>query len=714
MSFPVKLTPNTPVTDIHGVGKARAAILNKLGIFTARDLIYHFPRSYENRGDVRLLGSYSTDTPCSYILTVATEVSSAKINQRLTVSKFRAFDESGSCEVVFFNSPFVKDIFHIGGVFRFFGKTSFSKNKRLTLTAPKYEPFVQDAPLADLAPVYPLTEGITSKTLLKLIGGVINDLLPVLPDFLPDEVRLNNSLPTLSTAIKNLHFPENENMLISAARRMAFDELFIFGLNVAFSRRERKLCEGVSFKPCSLEPFTKLLPYELTRSQKDAINDVYRDTVLRRENGKTPAMARIIVGDVGSGKTVCAEAAIYIAKQSGYQSVLMVPTEILANQHYKDLSELLGKLGLNVALLTGSLTAAQKRKIYESVRLGETDVVVGTHALLSEKLEFSNLGLIVTDEQHRFGVNQRAVLKDKALRAHMLVMSATPIPRTLALALYGDLDISRITELPKGRLPIDTYVVNDGYRERLNAFIKKQVELGGQCYVVCPSIEENDEENQKYLSSEGVVLREVSKLKNAVEYTEQLRSALPNIKIECMHGRMKNAEKDAKMSDFVSGKTSVLVSTTVIEVGVNVPNASLIVIEDADRFGLSQLHQLRGRVGRGNRKSYCILVSNLNTDKAKARLEVMRSTLDGYEIADKDLMLRGPGDFLSSNNELNLRQSGGFEFKFASLTNDTSMLSSAFEAAKSIVNSDPNLEMEEHKNIKEEVERCTTSISTLS
>ena len=714
MSFPVKLTPNTPVTDIHGVGKARAAILNKLGIFTARDLIYHFPRSYENRGDVRLLGSYSTDTPCSYILTVATEVSSAKINQRLTVSKFRAFDESGSCEVVFFNSPFVKDIFHIGGVFRFFGKTSFSKNKRLTLTAPKYEPFVQDAPLADLAPVYPLTEGITSKTLLKLIGGVINDLLPVLPDFLPDEVRLNNSLPTLSTAIKNLHFPENENMLISAARRMAFDELFIFGLNVAFSRRERKLCEGVSFKPCSLEPFTKLLPYELTRSQKDAINDVYRDTVLRRENGKTPAMARIIVGDVGSGKTVCAEAAIYIAKQSGYQSVLMVPTEILANQHYKDLSELLGKLGLNVALLTGSLTAAQKRKIYESVRLGETDVVVGTHALLSEKLEFSNLGLIVTDEQHRFGVNQRAVLKDKALRAHMLVMSATPIPRTLALALYGDLDISRITELPKGRLPIDTYVVNDGYRVRLNAFIKKQVELGGQCYVVCPSIEENDEENQKYLSSEGVVLREVSKLKNAVEYTEQLRSALPNIKIECMHGRMKNAEKDAKMSDFVSGKTSVLVSTTVIEVGVNVPNASLIVIEDADRFGLSQLHQLRGRVGRGNRKSYCILVSNLNTDKAKARLEVMRSTLDGYEIADKDLMLRGPGDFLSSNNELNLRQSGGFEFKFASLTNDTSMLSSAFEAAKSIVNSDPNLEMEEHKNIKEEVERCTTSISTLS
>ena len=709
-----RITPDTEVLKLNGVGKARATALNKLGIFTARDLIYHFPRAYENRGNVKLLGDYLLDTPCSYILTVATEVSTAKINQKLTVSKFRAFDESGSCEVVFFNSPFIKDVFHIGGVFRFYGKTSFSKTKRLNLTSPKYEPYIEDVPLADLVAVYPLTDGITSKNLGILINRAINDILPTLPDFLPDDIRLKNSLPTRSLAIKNLHAPENEEALLNAARRMAFDELFLFGLNVAYSKRDRTRSEGVSFAPCSLEPFTKLLPYELTRSQKDAINDVYRDTVLNKENGKTPAMARIIVGDVGSGKTVCSEAAIYIAFKSGYQSALMVPTEILANQHYNDLSNLLGKLGVKVALLTGSLSQSKKNKIYEGITSGEIDVVVGTHALLSEKVDFKNLGLIVTDEQHRFGVSQRAILKDRAKKAHMLVMSATPIPRTLALTLYGDLDISRITELPKGRLPIDTYVVDDEYRQRLNAFIKKQVELGGQCYVVCPAIEDLEDENEKVLTVEGVVERGGIKLKNAVEYTEQLQKALPDVPVACMHGKMKNVEKDAVMKDFIEGRTKVLVSTTVIEVGVNVPNASLMVIEDADRFGLSQLHQLRGRVGRGSRKSYCILVSNLKTEKAKARLNVIKGTLDGYEIADKDLMLRGPGDFLSSNNGFILRQSGGFEFRFASLTNDSSLLSAAFEAAKSVVEKDPELLLPQHTDLKNDATRTNGSISTLS
>ena len=714
MSTLGKISPDTKVIDLHGVGKARATALNKMGIYTARDLLYHFPRSYENRGNIRLLGDYVTDAPAAYILTVATEVSTAKINQRLTISKFRAFDESGSCEVVFFNSPFVKDVFHIGGVFRFYGKTSFSKTKRLNLTSPKYEPYVEGVPLSDMVAVYPITDGITQKGLSSLIGHVLNDCLPSAVDFLPDNIRINNSLPTLSTAIKNLHAPENEQMLLSAARRMAFDELFLFGVNVALSRKDRTRSEGVSFSPCSLEPFTKLLPYELTRSQKDAINDVYKDTVLRKEDGKTPAMARIIVGDVGSGKTVCSEAAIYIAYKSGFQSALMVPTEILATQHYKDMTDLLGKLGLNVALLTGSVTQSKKQKIYEGLKSGEIDVVVGTHALLSEKVEFNNLGLIVTDEQHRFGVNQRAILKDRVKKAHMLVMSATPIPRSLALALYGDLDISRITELPKGRLPIETYVVDDEYRVRLNSFIKRQVELGGQCYIVCPAIEDTEDENEKILTLEGIVERGGIKLKNVIEYTEELKKSLPGTAIACMHGKMKNAEKDAIMADFISGKTSVLVSTTVIEVGVNVPNACLMVIEDADRFGLSQLHQLRGRVGRGGRKSYCVLVSNLNSDKAKARLEVIRNTLDGYEIADKDLAMRGPGDFLSSNNGFNLRQSGGFEFRFASLSNDTTLLSSAFEAARTIINRDPDLVMDEHKNIKNEMLRPSTSISTLS
>lgn len=709
-----QLTASTPIIELNGVGKIRAAQLEKLGIHTVGDLIYYFPRAYEKRGDVRPLSEFDSERPSAYILTVSTEVKSAKIRQGLTLSKFRAFDESGSVEITFFNSPYIKDLFHIGSTFRFWGKVCLQKNK-LQMTNPKYEPYVDGLSLEDFVPIYPLTDGISSKQIDKLIKSAINDILPEIIDPIPDNIRIENSLPTLTFAIKNAHFPESDQALIKAQKRLAFDEMLYFGLGISMSASQKTKGEGIKFSPCSLSPLTDLLPYELTGSQKAAINDVYRDCVIGN-NGVVSPMARIIVGDVGCGKTVCATASAYIAARSGYQTALMVPTEILARQHYAELSHLLGKLGIKVELLLGSTSAKEKRRIKESLAIGTTDVVVGTHALISDGVDFLDLGLVITDEQHRFGVGQRAKLKEKSKKAHLLVMSATPIPRTLALTMYGDLDISRITEMPKGRQRVNTFVVNEGYRLRLNDFIRKQIALGGQCYVVCPSIEKNEEEAFIIDYSTGELISENSlNLKSAVDFAKDLKKALPDIDIEVLHGRMKSAEKDEIMSRFASGETKVLVSTTVIEVGVNVPNACLMIVENAERFGLSQLHQLRGRVGRGRRKSYCVLVSDINSQKSKERLEVMRSTYDGFEIAEKDLVLRGPGDFFSSVSDNNLRQSGGFEFRYASMCDSTEMLTSAFAAAKSIVAADPKLELPQHANLKKETDRrINVSRSTIS
>ena len=707
-----------PVVKLSGVGKSRAEKLAKLGIHTIRDLIYYFPRAYENRGDVRLLGAYDTERPRSYVLTVANEVNSVMIKRGMTVSKFRAFDDSGSCEIVFFNSPFVKDIFHTGATFRFYGKASFAKNRRLVLTAPKYEPYIEGVLLNDFVPVYSLTEGISSKMLENLIKTALEEYLPSLIDPLPEDLRLKKSLPTIHYALRNIHFPKDTASIITAGRRLAFDEMLCFGLGIAVSAGKRTHGTGVSFNKCSLEPLTSLLPYELTNAQKNAINDIYRDTVIKKVDGKTPNMARILIGDVGSGKTICAAAAMYIAYKSGYQSAIMVPTEILANQHFDDLTELFAPLGINVRLLTSSVTQSKKKKIYEEIEDGTADVIVGTHALLSDKFTFKKLGLIVTDEQHRFGVAQRAVLKDRESEAHMLVMSATPIPRTLALAVYGDLDISRIDEMPKGRMRVDTYLVDEGYRLRLQEFIRKQVLNGGQCYVVCPSIAPDDISDGEFVFDEYADAKMVDgvslNLKNVIEYTEELKKSLPNIEIQALHGRMKSSEKEAVISSFVSGSTKVIVSTTVIEVGVNVPNASLMVIENAERFGLSQLHQLRGRVGRGNRKSYCVLVSDAKNEKARARLEVMQSTYDGFEIAEQDLMQRGPGEFFSSKADNNLRQSGGFEFKIASTYSDNDLFTDAFATAKEIVERDPGLMLPEHRRLYEEISSIVFNTSTIS
>ena len=689
------------VDKLKGVGATRSKQLAKLNIHTVKDLVYFFPRAYEKRGDIKLISCASFDTPVSLLLTVGTAVRSARLKNNMTISKFRAFDDSGAIEIVFFNSPYVKDVFTVGATFRFYGKLSYSKNQ-IQLIGPKYEPYFESKPLPDFVPIYPLTEGLSSKIIDKLMAGVIDEAINKISDPLPEKIRIEQQLPSMSYALKNAHFPQDEKALSLSLKRLAFDEMLMFGLGISLSTRGKKASDGIPFSPCSLNPLLEMLPYELTGDQKKAVNDIYKDTV-SRNGAPVSQMTRILVGDVGSGKTVCAVCAMYIAVKSGYQSALMVPTEILARQHYADVKALFENLGIKVELLLGSTSQKEKKRIYSELENGECSVVIGTHALIADKVEFNSLGLVITDEQHRFGVMQRSKLKGKSLNAHMLVMSATPIPRTLALTLYGDLDISRITEMPKGRMRVDTFVVDESYRARLNDFIRKQVLLGGQCYVVCPAIEsKGDVEAEAYVPESISALAPASspELKNAVEYTEQLRLALPDLRIEYLHGKMKADEKDSIMEEFSSGKINVLVSTTVIEVGINVPNASLMIVENAERFGLSQLHQLRGRVGRGAKKSYCVLVSDMKTEKAMARLDIMKSTYDGYEIADKDLMLRGPGDFFSNNSADNFRQSGGFEFKFAKLCDDTELFTSAFSAAKAIVNSDPELELDEHLLLK--------------
>ena len=710
------LSFDTPIDALSGIGETRKKQFNKLGIYTLCDLCYCFPRAYENRADVRPLATAIPDAPSSFILTVGSAVSSVSLKRGLTLSKFRAFDDSGSCEIVFFNAPFVKDVFHVGSEFRFYAKPAYSKNK-LTLTNPKYEPIIEGSPLPDLVPIYSKTEGLSSKIIDKYVRLATEALVTRISDPVPDDILLENNLAGLSYALFNAHFPSDADALKRALSRLAFDEMFYFALGIGLQSKKQKSQVGVRFKKTSFDEIISRLPFDLTRSQKDAMNDIYKDTVLDREDGTHPPMARIIVGDVGCGKTVCATLSLYLAAKSGFQSAFMAPTEILARQHYAEIKELFDEVGISCALLLGSTTKRDKQKIYDGVRSGEIDVVIGTHALLSDKLDFCSLGLIITDEQHRFGVNQRGALKDKVASAHLLVMSATPIPRTLALTMYGDLDISRITEMPRGRQRVDTFVVTEDYRQRLNAFIESQVKLGGQCYVVCPAIERDseDEDALVYTSIDTLENHSSLNLKNVIDYTEDLKKALPGIGIEYLHGRMKAKEKDEIMSRFASGDTSVLVSTTVIEVGINVPNATLIVVENAERFGLSALHQLRGRVGRGSKKSYCVLVSDAKNETSVNRLEVMKTTYDGYEIAEKDLMQRGPGDFFSRNKDDNIRQSGGLEFKFASMCNDASILDTAFSVAKKILSEDATLGDEKHSKLRAEVEkRIYAEESTIS
>lgn len=702
-----------PLLRLPGVGEKRAEQLARLGLHTVSDLLFHFPRAYENRGDVVSLAG--TQEPAragarqAVILTVSTAPRRSRLKNRMTLLKFRAFDDSGTCEVAFFNQDYLADCFPIGAVFRFFGRVERT-GRGFSLTNPAFEPYTEGSALPPLFPVYPLTEGLSN----KLISGLIRQAMPAIArmeDPLPEDIREREGLCTLAFALRTVHCPPDFQSLHTAKTRLAFDEFFRFALGLGMQGGGARV--GGAPVCCVSEEtfagFRALLPYQLTAAQERTIAEI------RHDMASGTAMNRMLVGDVGCGKTVCAAAAVYVAVRSGRQAAIMAPTGILAAQHAAELIPLFARIGIRGELLTGATTAARKRKIRAALAdpdpAARLDFVIGTQALLSAGVDFAAPALVVTDEQHRFGVNQRAALSDKNRHAHLLCMSATPIPRSLALVLYGDLDVSRIDQMPPGRQRVDTFVVDESYRARLDAFIRKNVAAGGQVYIVCPAVEqaegaeEADEAGLIPLTADFAAATPpaptLPPLRAAVQYAAELAERLPDLRIGFVHGRMKQAEKDGIMQAFTAGEVQVLVSTTVIEVGVNVPNACLMIVENAERFGLSQLHQLRGRVGRGNRKSYCILVRAGGGDAARARLEVMRTTYDGFRIAEQDLAQRGPGDFLAPAAGGSIRQSGGF--RLAEGWNDAGLMDRAFGDARALLASDPTLG--EHPLLRDAVRR---------
>ena len=684
----------SPVTVLPGVGKVRAACYEKIGVRTLGDLIGHYPRAYENRGEIFEIAEARPDGKSAMILTVGTEPKVVRLRSHKTFLKFRAFDDSAVCEVVYFNQDYLKSVFRVGSVFRFWGKVE-KKGKNYTLSAPVAEPWAPGVHLPPLCAVYRLTDGLSPKQIAKDMEAAFR-LLENEPqeDPLPADLLQKNDLIPLAEAEYRLHRPEDRDDLERARKRLVYQEFFDFALGMAVTRRREKQATAPVCRTETIRPLTDLLPFRLTGAQERVIGEI------RADMAKPIPMSRMVVGDVGSGKTVCAAAAIWTAVKSGRQAALMAPTEILARQHYGDLLSIFGKLGVSVGLLIGATPAAEKRRIRAALKASDPaerlDLVIGTHALLSEGVEFAAPGLVVTDEQHRFGAAQRAILAEKNQNAHLLVMSATPIPRSLALILYGDLDLSKVDEMPAGRQRVDTFVVDESYRERLNGFIRRQLAEGGQVYVVCPAVEEQETAPDE-VDFTGLFDPEPARapLKAAVTYAAELAKTFPETRVAFLHGRCKSAEKDAVMRDFAAGEIGVLVSTTVIEVGVNVPNASLMVVENAERFGLSQLHQLRGRVGRGTRKSYCILVMGDAADRlgerAAERLAVMRTTYDGFEIAERDLAQRGPGDFLATADDGTVRQSGELSFRLGNLAEDSAWLTAASADAGEIAKADPAL-----------------------
>ncbi len=681
---------SSPIRVLQGVGPARAKAYGKLGIETVSDLLYHFPRAYENRGDVKLLSECVPGNKSAVELVIGTVPKKTMIRRGMVLLKFTAFDESGTCEITFYNQNYLAYKFPLGASFRFYGQIE-KVGRRYKMNSPAYEMIIEGEELKPLVPVYPLTEGLTKNRISADIAAAMSVLAPEMSDYLPEDIRKRYKLCTLPFAIRNIHDPADYESVARAKKRLVFDEFFTFALGMALSGKKGRESGAPACAQTDLTPLLSSFPYELTGDQQKAIYDIQRDMA------KETPMSRILVGDVGCGKTVCAMAAMFIAASNGYQAVLMAPTEILARQHYSDIAPIFEKMGYRTELLVGSMTAGEKKRVRASLceenEQKRVKIVIGTHALISEGVEFHSCGVIVTDEQHRFGVAQRAALSKKGEKAHVLVMSATPIPRSLALIMYGDLDLSKINEMPRGRQRVDTFTVDESYRPRLNAFIEKQVAEGGQVYIVCPSVEEKEPEDSGEITLEafGSDVEEMPPLKAAVQFAEELSQALPSLDIAFLHGRMKGSDKDSIMKRFSEGDIDVLVSTTVIEVGVNVPRATLMIVENAERFGLAQLHQLRGRVGRGSRKSYCVLVSDAKGENARERLKTMTREYDGFKIAEKDLLLRGPGDFIKGSSDPTVRQSGGLRFRLADMSEDAGVLADAYEAAKELTDLSPDL-----------------------
>ncbi len=664
----------TELRYVKGVGEARARAFGRLGVHDLAGLVSFFPRAYEDRTRlVRIAELADGDLVCVEAV-VGTEPQLSRIRRGLDLLRFRAVDETGAMQLTFFNQAYLKDQFRKGESYVFYGRAQV-KGRFVSMTNPVFDRLADFGRVTGrIVPVYRLTSGLSQNTVRSAVRQALDLSQGRLPDGLPDCVADEYKLCTARYAYENVHFPADMQALSLARRRLVFEELFVLACALGLLRGGREGAQGRVLRGAGLGTFTGSLPFSPTGAQLRAMREAIGDM----SSGKL--MNRLIQGDVGSGKTLVAAACIWYAAQSGAQSAFMAPTEILAEQHYATLTGFLEPFGIRVAKLTGSMRAAEKRAVLSGLASGEYALCVGTHALLSGGVEFRDLALVVTDEQHRFGVQQRAALAEKGLRPHILVMSATPIPRTLALMIYGELDVSLIDELPPGRQKVDTFAVDESYRARLGGFIEKLVSEGRQVFVVCPRIEEGEE------AGDG--------LKSAEEHAEELRQQLPGLRIACIHGKLKAREKDEIMSRFAAGETDVLVSTTVIEVGVDVPNAALMVVENAERFGLSQLHQLRGRVGRGKHKSWCILVSDAKGEEARARLHAMTHTSDGFKIAEEDLRLRGPGDFFGS------RQHGLPELHIADLGADMNVLKAAQDAAKRLLDSDPRLERPENKRLR--------------
>ncbi len=642
-----------PIGMLKGIGPAKAKQFANLNIFTLGDLICHFPRGYEDRTKLVMIEKLEPDVPACFKAMVMNTPRTAHIRKGLDITRVQVADTSGRLNITFFNNKYVSEQLQYGREYIFYGAVS-GDFIGYNMTNPVFETLdSQPVTTRRVLPIYPLTAGLSNAAVLKAVRQALA-ICDTPPEIIPESVRREYGILSADRAYSAIHEPASMAEAEMAKKRLIFEEFFVFSAGLSLMRASRAGKKTEKYSNLELQPFLSALPFTLTGAQRRAIGEILQDFQ------KGAPMNRLVQGDVGSGKTMVAAAAAYLAAKNGRQTALMAPTEILAEQHYQSLNKLFEPLGLRTALLTGSMTVKEKRLAREKIAAGEVDLAIGTHALLSDATTFHNLGLVIADEQHRFGVAQRSRLSAKGADPHLLVMSATPIPRTLALLMYGDLDVSIINELPPGRETVDTFLVGESYRARINAFIRKQVAEGHQCFVVCPAVEENEDLG----------------IKAATVWAETLqKTVFPELRIALLHGQMKGAEKEETMASFARFEADVMVATTVIEVGVDVPNATLMVIEDADRFGLSQLHQLRGRVGRGKAKSYCILTSHNKNPETLQRLKALCRTNDGFKIAEEDLALRGPGDFFGS------RQSGLPTFRVANLSYDLQTLKDAQTAS---------------------------------
>lgn len=686
------------IRSIKGIGEKRAQALNKLGVFSLFDLLSYFPRRYEDRSTIKPIALVQDGEAVCISAVVAGEPRLSRIRRGLDLVRLRAYDDSAEVSITFFNQSYVKKQLHPGVSYRFYGRMEVEHSRR-SLTNPVFEEESssdRNAVTGRIVPVYRLISGLQQNTLRQSIRQGLDSCSGSIPEILPDSILEEHRLIPSEEAYENIHFPVDPRMLSQARRRFVFEELFL--LSCALGSQQKAVQPGIPLPKPDFDVFYTSLSFAPTGAQRLAIEEASEDM----SGGLR--MNRLLQGDVGSGKTLVAAALIWQCSQAGFAAAFMAPTEILAEQHFHTLSRILGPLGVRVGLLTGSTHEKEKREIYEALDIGTLDLIIGTHALLSDGLHFSRLALAITDEQHRFGVEQRSRLgagmqtESELLPPHVYVMSATPIPRTLALIIYGDLSLSVLDELPPGRQEVDTYCVNSSYHGRLLAFIRRLCAEGRQVFVVCPKVE--DEEDEEELAADTPP----KKLLSAVEYTDQLRTELPELRIGCVHGKMKAAEKDRVMKQMVDAELDVLVSTTVIEVGVDIPNAALMLVENADRFGLSQLHQLRGRVGRGQHKSYCVLVTDSENEDSRARMKILCETTDGFRIAEEDLRLRGPGDFFGS------RQHGLPEMHVADLGTDTELLMESKAVADHLLSIDPSLSFPEHAALRERVALLTEKL----